>query len=410
MNDIAIAAIVFVLVYAGMMLGGAPGLALDRTGAALLGAIALVAFTIVPLPDAMAAIDVPTMSLLFGLMVVSAQFRLGGFYGAVARRIASAPLAPPELAALLGAVAALLSALLSNDIVCLAMAPILIAGCRRRGLNPIPFLLVLACAANIGSAATLMGNPQNMLIGQSLGLPFGPYAALAAVPTLLALAAMWAIVCLLYKGAWKGAHADTHAEAPPFNSWQTAKAVAVLAALILVFLTEIVPRDVAALTAAGLLLLSRRMHTRNMLQLVDWHLLVLFAGLFVVNHAVQSTGLLQHGVDALASAGVDPRHPAWLFGLTAALSNLVSNVPAVMLLLPSAVHPLGGAILALASTFAGNLIVVGSIANIIVIEQATLHGVRISWTEHARTGVPVTLASLLIAALWLMAVARYTLP
>lgn len=407
MNDTAIAALVFALVYAGMMLGGAPGLALDRTGAALLGAIALIAFAVVPMTEAVGAIDIPTMSLLFGLMIVSAQFRLGGFYGAVARRIAAAPLSPGLLVGLLAAAAAFLSALLSNDIVCLAMAPVLVEGCRRRRFNPVPFLLALACAANIGSAATLIGNPQNMLIGQALGLSFGRYAAIAAFPSILALAAMWAVLCLLYRGAWHGPETPAHAEAPPFNPWQTAKACAVLAVLVAVFLTEAVPRDVAALTAAGLLLLSRRMHTRNMLQLVDWPLLVLFAGLFIVNHAAQATGLLQQGVGALTAAGVDPRHPAWLFGLAAGLSNLVSNVPAVMLLLPSAVHPLAGPILALASTFAGNLIVVGSIANIIVIEQAALHGVRISWREHARTGVPVTLASLAVAALWLLAVNRF---
>jgi Na+/H+ antiporter NhaD/arsenite permease-like protein len=156
-----------------------------------------------------------------------------------------------------------------------------------------------------------------------------------------------------------------------------------------------------ALGAAGVLLSSRRLASREMVGLVDWHLLVLFVGLFVVNDAVARAGLLQAAYDGMAAAGVDLRQPAWLFAVTPLASNLVSNVPAVMLLLPAAEGPHAGAILAVTSTLAGNLLVVGSIANIIVVEQAGRQGVRIDWRTHARTGIPVTAATLAVAALWL---------
>jgi len=167
------------------------------------------------------------------------------------------------------------------------------------------------------------------------------------------------------------------------------------------FLFTPMPREVLALAGGGILLASRRMASRNVLGLVDWHLLVLFGGLFIVNHALADSGLVSAALESARGAGIDPTQPAWLFVLSVGLSNLVSNVPAVMLLLPAATHPLAGPVLALASTLAGNLIIVGSIANIIVVDQAARVGVPITWREHARLGVPVTLVTLAVAALWL---------
>ena len=195
---------VFCFVYLGMILGEIPGLALDRTGIALLGAIVLVATNRITADAAWRAIDVPTIALLFGLMVVSAQFRLGGFYAAVVRRIDRSDHAPGVLLALVILTAAVLSAVLANDIVCLAMAPMLIEACARRRLDPIPFLLALACAANVGSAATLIGNPQNMLIGQTLELSFAGYLRDGGIPALAGLAVVWLGVWVGYRRRWAG--------------------------------------------------------------------------------------------------------------------------------------------------------------------------------------------------------------
>ena len=397
--------VVFATVYAGMILGGLPRLALDRTGVALLGAIALLAGGAMTLSQAGAAVDVPTLALLFGLMVVSAQLRLGGFYARVAAALATADVAPAALLALLVAVTGALSAIFTNDVVCLAMAPVWIDACARRRLDPVPFLLGLACAANVGSAATLIGNPQNMLIGQTLALPFNAYLAYAALPTVLGLVVVWGVIAWQQRGDWRApaGAADVASRArddvAPFDAWQTAKGLAVAAALLLVFVATSWPREVAALAGAGALLLSRRLHSRDKLGLVDWPLLVLFLGLFVVNGAFAETGIAAEAVAALRDRGVDLAQPRSLILATVALSNLVSNVPAVMLLLPHVQAPAGGPLLALASTLAGNLLLVGSIANLIVVDAASRHGIPIDWRRHARTGVPITLLTLAILAL-----------
>ncbi len=388
----------------GMILGGLPFLQLDRTGIALLGAIALVGMGAVTPEAAVQALHLPTLILLFAFMVLSAQLRLGGFYAWVTLKLAALPLL---LGALMAVVAAL-AAVFSNDIVCLAVAPVLIDACRRRGLNPIPYLLALACAANVGSAATLIGNPQNMLIGATLRLSFGGYALEAAGLVLLGLLATWGIIAWPARGRWTappdeaGTRPDRRADdQPAFDPWQTAKGLTVAAALLGVFLFTSWPREAAALVGAGVLLTSRKLHSRHMLGLVDWELLVLFVGLFVVNHAFQHTGLAAEAITGLAAAGVPLDQPGPLFAATVLLSNLVSNVPAVMLLLPAAIHPQAGMILALASTLAGNLLLVGSIANLIVADAAARHGIGIDWRVHARVGIPVTLATLAMGAGWI---------
>ncbi|MCS7100896.1 MAG: SLC13 family permease, partial [Burkholderiaceae bacterium] len=189
----------------------------------------------------------------------------------------------------------------------------------------------------------------------------------------------------------------------PLDRWQSAKGLAVAGALLLAFLAADLPHDVAALTGAGLLLLSRKLHSTAMLGQVDWELLILFIGLFVVNHALQETGLAAQAIHWLAQQGVPLSEPAPLFAVTLLLSNIVSNVPAVMLLLPAATEPFSGPLLALVSTFAGNLFIVGSIANLIVVDAARRQGIAIGWRRHLRTGLPVTAASLAITAAWFAA-------
>lgn len=395
--------VVFGLVYLGMALGRIPGLMLDRTGVALLGAIAMVALGALPIDDAWLAVDMPTLYLLFALMVVSAQFRLAGFYSGVVRKVVALRIGEPALLAVAMAVAGGLSAVLTNDVVCLAMTPMLIEGCARRRSDPVPYLLGLACASNIGSAATLIGNPQNILIGQRLSLDFGLFLLDAGVPALLGLVAAWAIIAWQYRGRGHQDASAAAAHAPAFNRWQSAKALSITFVLVVVFLFfEQLPRHGVALACAGVLLLSRRMASREMLGYVDWQLLVLFIGLFIVNGAFARTGAMETTLAALRGAGVETTQPGWLFVLSAVLSNLVSNVPATMLLLPAATHPMAGPILALSSTLAGNLFIVGSIANIIVVTSARPFGVEIGFRKHARTGVPVTLVTLAIAALWLV--------
>ena len=404
---------VFAVVYLGMFLGGLPRLKLDRSGVALLGAIAVIGLSGLPVEDAARSVDLPTIVLLFAFMVVSAQMRLGGFYGAVTRRVGAMPLSRNGLLAALIVVSGALSAVFSNDIICLAMTPVVARLCLQRGMNPLPFLIGLACAANIGSAATLIGNPQNMLIGSVLQLPFGGYVRQALPPVAIGLLLLW--LWLAYGPGARTASgpdgtpaafaavAETPPEEPPFDRWQTAKGLVVAGALMLIFLFTDWPRDVAALVGAGLLLLSRRLHSSHVLGLIDWPLLLLFMGLFVVNHAFETTGLAAQAVAWLGSHGVHLAEPGPLLVAGAVLSNLVTNVPAVMLLLPhlGGSGEQAGVMLALVTTFAGNLLLVGSIANLIVADLARQQGIVIDWKRHAITGIPVTLLTLAVVWGWM---------
>jgi Na+/H+ antiporter NhaD/arsenite permease-like protein len=397
---------IFGVVYLGMFLGGLPRLRLDRSGVALLGAIAVIAISGMGVVEAAEAVDLPTILLLFAFMVISAQMRLGGFYAAVTRRVGALPLSDPALLGALIAVAALLSAVFSNDVICLAMTPIVARLCLRRGTNPLPFLIGLACAANIGSAATLIGNPQNMLIGSVLRLDFADYARTAFVPVLISLVLLWGwLVCVPHAAVDPLPVIDRRSEDPPFNLWQTVKGLAVAGALMGLFLFHDGPHEVMALLGAALLLLSRRLASAEFMKLVDWPLLILFMGLFVVNHAFEQTGLSAQAVAWLGERGVRLGDAGPLLVVGVALSNLVSNVPAVMLLLPHlASEPGAGVMLALVTTFAGNLLLVGSIANLIVADLARQQGILIDWKRHAIVGIPVTLLSLGVIWIWMRAV------
>jgi Na+/H+ antiporter NhaD/arsenite permease-like protein len=240
-----------------------------------------------------------------------------------------------------------------------------------------------------------------MLIGQTLQLSFAGYLRDGGIPALAGLAVVWLGVWAGYRRHWPHTMTVPAMKTPAFNAWQTWKGLAVVAALMTAFIAAPWPREQVALAAAGVLLTSRQMASREMLGLVDWHLLVLFMGLLVVNASIAQSGLLGGLFMMLRQAGLDLANPATLFGVTTVLSNVISNVPAVMLLLPAARHELGGPVLALSSTLAGNLLIVGSIANIIVVDQARRFGVTIDWRTHARVGVPVTLGTLALAGLWL---------
>ncbi|GAB6095227.1 SLC13 family permease [Desulfatiferula olefinivorans] len=399
------ALLIFTLSYAGIALGRIPGLALDRVGIAILGAIAMVVFKVVSPAEAVRAIDFPTLCLLYGLMIISAQLRLGGFYTFTAEKILFLVARPRFFLFAVMVLAAVLSALLANDIVCFALAPILVWSLKRSGLTSVPFLIGLAVSSNIGSAATVIGNPQNMLIGQVGGLPFGDFFLWAAVPSALALLGAFAIIVWMYRktlSALPETVTDERAHNwPVFDQWQSAKGLLATVVLVGLFLTDL-PRDLSALAVAGALLLSRKMKSRDMTALVDWHLITLFCALFIIIHGVSQVHLTDRVLAALTSRGFSLTDPLFLTGLSTVLSNVFSNVPAVMLVIPC-LDPLPLTpwyILAVSSTFAGNLFLLGSIANLIVVEKAADQGVTVSFREHARIGIPVTLSSLVILVAW----------
>ncbi|MGE0005179.1 MAG: SLC13 family permease [Parvibaculaceae bacterium] len=395
---------VFILVYVGMALGRVPGLAVDRTGVALLGLIVLLASGDLSLDEAGRAVDMPTIALLFALMILSAQFEQSGFYGFVAAHVTRAARNPRTLLALLIAVTGLLSAVLTNDVIAFAFTPLVCAGLLRQKLDPRPYLVALAGAANAGSALTLIGNPQNILIGQAGGLDFWRYIAVAAPPAVFSLACVYLSVALTWKSALAAPGTAEPSDFIPLDRFQTAKGLAAIMALIVLFLTPL-PRELGALAVAGMLLLSRRLSSREMIGAVDWHLLLLFTCLFGVTAAFAKTGLAQDGLHALAQLGFLPESLAVMLPLTLVSSNTIGNVPSVILVLGLLPDLSDGVLsgLALLSTFAGNLLLTGSLCNIIVAERARAAGAGLAFADFARSGIAMTLASLIVTALWLWA-------
>jgi Na+/H+ antiporter NhaD/arsenite permease-like protein len=394
---------VFAATYLGMALGRFPGLKLDRTGIALLAAVALLVTGQIDVEDAGTSIDMSTLLLLFALMIVSTQFQEAGLYRLAAARVAAWPGDSRRIMLAVVAAAGLLSAVLANDIVVFAMTPILIEGIRMRGLDPRPFLLGLAGGANAGSAMTVIGNPQNILIGQVGGLDFWSFLLACGVPALASLAVVHATISWVWKDELtKPPQPPEPTAVPTPDPWQYAKGVSSIVFLLALFATDM-PREVGALAVAALLLTSRRLASRDMLGAVDWHLLVLFACLFVVTDAFSTTSAASAIIEGLANAGWLPDRLTAMVPITLAGSNTIGNVPATMLILSmwpiNDVGPLYG--LALLSTLAGNLLLVGSLANIIVVERAANMGVRLSFVDFAKAGIPMTLASLALATLWL---------
>lgn len=384
------------LVAVGLALGGLPGLRLDRTGVVLVGAALLVGVGAVPLDAAWAAIDVGTVALLFGLMVLSSLLQISGWMDLVAARLAAAPVGPPALLAGVVLCAGGLSALLTNDVVVLALVPALVAGCRARGLDPTPHVLGLAAAANVGSVATLVGNPQNMLVGEVLELGFAAHLRVALVPAVLGLGIVWAVIAVVHRRALTGGGGPAAPAAVVWDRGETARGLVLLGLVLVGFWVGGAARGAVALLGAAAALLGRRAPAQRVIDGVDFRFLVLVMGLFVVQHAIVATGGVQAAAAWLGGLGLDLRAPGVLYVLTAVLGNLVSNVPAVLLLLPLAEGPGAGAVLIVSSTFAGNLLILSSLANILAVEAAARQGVTIGAAAHARVGLPITALTLVL--------------
>jgi len=397
---------IFCLTYFGIALGKIPGLTIDRTGVALLGAIGMVVFGVVSTESAVKSIDLPTILLLYSLMIISAQLRLGGFYSWVALKIVPFYTHPRFFLLITMLLSALLSAVLANDIVCFAFTPVLALSLIEARLNPLPFLIGLAVSSNIGSAATIIGNPQNMLIGQTGHLDFAKFLFWCLPPSLLALLASYLIILWVYRKKIENQEKRIYVEGEhlrqPFDKWQTSKGIFLILILIVLFFSSL-PRELSAIGIAGLLLCSRKIKTRNIMGLVDWHLITLFCALFVIIHGVSQSDYLDIVMNQLSNMGMDLHNLPVLTAISVILSNFFSNVPATMLLIRflDPLEPAQWYTLAASSTFAGNLFLLGSIANLIVVEQASNLNIKITFRQHATVGIPVTLASLLILLGWL---------
>ena len=396
-------ALIFVGTYAIVATGRAPWLRLDRTGAAIVGAVLMVVTGAIGFSEAVSAVDFRTIVLLFSMMIIVAHLRLAGGLAAFARLISTRVGHPAALIVALVFGAGILSALFINDTVCLVFTPIVLDVAAARRHRPLPYLLALATASNIGSAATITGNPQNILIGSLSGISFARFATAVGPVAILGLAVDAALIWLVFRRELHTTTTDPAALRAirphrPLLIKTLAVAAAVLAGFLAGYNTALV-----AVAGAAALLVTRRVRPRKVYAAIDWDLLMLFIGLFVIVSAGERAGFDRRMFDLLKPLGV-----ATVSGLSATaaiLSNVISNVPAVMLftkIVPRLPNP-GQAWLALAmsSTLAGNLTILGSIANLIVVEGARRRGHIVTFWEYARVGVPLSLITIAIGVLWL---------
>ena len=394
---------IFAASYLALAIGRGPGLAIDRAGIALVGASLMVASGAISLPEAYRAIDIDTLTLLLGMMIVVANLRLSGVFALATAALARRARAPLMLLVAVVAVSGFASAFLVNDAICLVLAPLVVDLALALRRNPVPYLLAVAMASNIGSVATITGNPQNMLIGGFSGIPYTAFATALAPVALAGLVVVTVLIALMHRAEFA---AGTMPAAPIFrlraNRVLVGRALAATGAVIALFFAGQPPAK-AAIVVGALLLLTRRVKSWRVYAEIDWSLLLMFAGLFVIVAGAEQR-LLTPGI--IAAVGRWRLDRVWLLsGLTAVLSNLVSNVPAVLVLKPfvTALTAPRRAwlVVAMASTLAGNFTLLGSIANLIVAEKAARRGVTISFRAYLIVGAPVTVATLAIGAAWL---------
>jgi Na+/H+ antiporter NhaD/arsenite permease-like protein len=397
------AALIFAGTYFVLAIGKLPGFRLDRAGAALLGASLMVACGVLSPQEAFHAIDGGTLALLLGMMIVVANLRLCGFFRLATNWTARRAHHPIALLAAVVFSSGVFSAFLVNDTICLALAPLVLDVATRLRRNPVPYLLAVAMASNCGSAATITGNPQNILIGSLSGISYGRFAAALSPSAIAGLLIVIVLIALFFPREFRTRERlEAAAEPARYHAPLMIKSLAVTLALVILFFAGASPAKMAIL-AGALLLVTRIVKSTKIYAAIDWPLLVMFAGLFVVVAGFEKA-LLSPAIIADVGRLQLARIPI-LSIVTALLSNIVSNVPAVLLLRPFilALHDRQTAWLtvAMASTFAGNLTVLGSVANLIVVQKAAAKDVRITFWDYFKVGAPLTLLTLFIGSIWL---------
>jgi len=394
--------LIFALTYIVMALGRMPGLRIDRTGAAIIGASLMVAANVLTVDEAWAAINSDTILLLFGMMIVVASLRISGFFTVVSAWVVEHAHRPLVLLGGIVLVSGVFSAFFVNDTMCLVLTPLVIEITRHLRRNPVPYLLAVAMASNIGSVATITGNPQNMMIGSFSKIQYRDFAAALAPVAAVGLVLTVVVIALVYRSEFRSENVlqPGHLAVRVHRALMW-KSVAVSAIMMVLFFAGL-PVPKVAVMAAGVLLITRRLKPERFYREIDWSLLTMFIGLFIVIAGIEKTPLASDLFAAAARFHLERTGPMTAFA--AVLSNLVSNVPAVLVFrgfvshLPDARH--AWLTLAMSSTLTGNLTVLGSVANLIVVERARRE-VAISFWEYAKAGVPLTIVTLVVGV-WLL--------
>jgi Na+/H+ antiporter NhaD/arsenite permease-like protein len=412
------AVLIFALTYALISGRRLKILPLNRPAAALLGAVLMVVMGVMTPQQAYHAVDYDTLVLLLGMMLISAYLFLAGFFEWAADEVLKFAKTPHRLLLYLILTSGVLSALLVNDMVCLMLTPLVVAMIVRGRLPLFPYLMALATSANIGSVATLVGNPQNMIIGNMSHIPFLRFSAALLPVAAIGLAINYVVLRFGFRKALAAARIevgrpDSAVGVPALDKKLLGLVTAVLALVFVGFCLErwtMLPLAWTALAGAALVMVLARRDTHQALKLVDWHLLMFFAALFVVVEGLNKTGLPDQVYQGLRHVfGVSATAQAWnLTWFSVAGSNIFSNVPFVLVagkwIANFAQPELMWKVLALATTFAGNLTILGSVANIIVVESARGH-VEVGFWDYAKYGIPITILSTVVGVAILLMIA-----
>jgi Na+/H+ antiporter NhaD/arsenite permease-like protein len=394
---------IFIFTYAGVALGRIPGLRLDRAGIALTGAALMMAIGAITSAEAYRAIDLDTLALLLGMMIVVAHLKLSGFFRLVSGWTLTHAHSPLILLAAVAIATGALSAFLVNDAVCLVMTPLVIEVTRSLRRDPIPYLLAVAMAANVGSTATITGNPQNMIVGAIAHIPYTAFAAALTPVAIVGLLLVVLVLAALWWGEFRGRTQLAAKPSPPrMHKPQAVKAVLVALGVIVAFFAG-VPVAKAAILSGALLLVTRAIKASKVYREIDGSLLLMFTGLFVVVAAAEKILFAPEVVSAAQGFHLDNAYV--LTAVTALLSNVISNVPAVLALKPFVQGLVDQQriwlVIAMSATLAGNLTLLGSVANLIVAERARTAGIAISFWTYCRAGIPLALTTLTMGAWWL---------
>ncbi len=396
------ATIIFLGTYLVLAIGRLPGFLVDRTGAAIIGAGFMIAFNVLTLEEAYASIDHNTIVLLFGMMIVVANLRLSGFFAAVSESVVRHAHHRLTLLGAIVLVSGVFSAFFVNDTMCLVLTPLVLEIVLALGRNPVPYLLAVAMASNIGSVATVTGNPQNMMIGVFSGISYRHFAAELAPVGAAGLVIAFVMIAVIYRKEFGPSETvvleSRRIRVNKVLMWKSLTA----SVLMIIFFFIGWPIAKVAIVAGALLLITRRVKPEKIYHEIDFSLLVLFTGLFIVIAGIEKTTLPSDALALVSGYGLDK--PAVLSAVTAVLSNVASNVPAVLLFKPLVRHLAdpnrAWLILAMSSTLAGNLTVLGSVANLIVIQRSK-RSVSISFWEYFKVGLPLTVATIAVGV-WLL--------
>lgn len=394
---------IIAVTYIGIAIGGFPYLRVNRTTIALIGVGLLLGLGLLQFEQVGSLLEINTLILLFGMMIINANLQLAGFFRLSGAFILRWTKSPRMLLALEILVVGVLSALFLNDTICLMLTPLILDITFAARRNPIPYLIALATAANVGSVATLTGNPQNMIIGIASGISYLDFAAALAPIALLGMGGIWLVLVWFYPAEFAAARFDRiKLPEPRLFRPLLYKSLFVTAGLLAAFILG-APIAEAAFIAGCVLLFTRRVHPEKVMNQVDWNLLIFFAALFILTGVIELNRLTD-GIFALLQPFIN-MGALPLAAVSAILSNLVSNVPAVLLLRPAVAtlpNPEAGWLtLAASSTLAGNLTLLGSVANLIVAETAAKQNVRLTFWEYTKTGLIITLLSLLLGVTWI---------